>query len=550
MEKTLLQGEKLFIEGKIEEAEQIFLTLLDQDPVNPQILNNLGVIHCANEAFDQAETCFIKALEADGSHLHAMENLSKLYEVLKKWDKALVYLENCIKITGINPELQARLSRLNAEINKENGIPDWLAPVLNRVPEGAGKDQAVPVDDHRNDLSPRKPPPIGPAVSTRGNRGPLVSVGLPVYNGEEFLQEAIDSILSQDFTDFELIISDNGSTDATPRICAEYEKSDPRVRYYPMEYNFGAIRNFARVLSISNAPFFTWVAHDDLHHREFLTKCLNKITEDPSIALVYPTTEMMSKDNKSQGLARDPFRADQEEPVERFRQLIWNLGWCNMFHGVFRTKTLRKTRAINKHLYRAADNLLLAETALLGKIVQIDDVLFTRRMTRGRDQMTLEELNANLINTIDSYKMAEGITLPHCRLTYTHFELINESNLSDITKNYLFNEIRECFKSRFGAQMLSEIKRAVHLIDKGIFFYTWDNKTRENPSSELLETFDFFHINNLLKTLQEASYIYPELPELNNAYKTCLEKMGDHQMKGIGEIAAGQETNVSSPTVI
>lgn len=105
MEKTLLEGEKLFIEGRIEEAEQIFFTLLDQDPVNPQILNNLGVIHCTNKAFNQAEACFIKALEADGNHLQALQNLSKVYETLEKWDKALVYLENCIKITGIDPEL-------------------------------------------------------------------------------------------------------------------------------------------------------------------------------------------------------------------------------------------------------------------------------------------------------------------------------------------------------------------------------------------------------------------------------------------------------------
>ncbi len=237
MEKTLWQGEKLFVEGRIEEAEQIFLTLLDQDPVNPQVLNNLGVIHCTNKAFDQAETCFIKALEADGNHLQALQNLSKVYEALEKWAKALVYLEKCIKIAGIDPELQARLSRLNGKINKENGTPDWLAAVLNQKPEGDRGDQVVPGEDHRNDTAPQKPPPKGPAVSTRGNRRPLVSVGLPVYNGEEFIRESIESILSQDFKDFELIISDNGSTDSTPRICAEYEKLDHRPRHNAVRDN-------------------------------------------------------------------------------------------------------------------------------------------------------------------------------------------------------------------------------------------------------------------------------------------------------------------------
>jgi glycosyltransferase involved in cell wall biosynthesis len=523
MEKTLWQGEKLFVEGRIEEAEQIFLTLLDQDPVNPQILNNLGVIHCTNKAFDQAETCFIKALEADGYHVQALQNLSKVYEALEKWDKALVYLENCIKITGIDPELQARLSRLNGKINKENGTPDWLAAVLNQKPERAKGDQAVPVEDHRNDTAPQKPLPKGPAVSTRGSRRPFVSVGLPVYNGEEFIRESIESILSQDFKDFKFIISDNGSTDATPRICAEYEKLDHRVSYHRIEENIGAIRNFSRVLDLADTPFFMWAADDDLHHPEFLSKCLSRITEDPSIALVYPTTEMMDKDHKPQGLARDTYLVDQEEPVERFRQLIWNLGLCNMFYGLFRTKFLRTARSTRKHLYRAYDNLLLAETALSGKIVQIDEPLFTRRMTRGRDLMTLEELNANLINAHDSYKMAEGITLPHCRLTYAHFELINESKLSDITKNYLFNEIRECFKSRFGSQMLYEIDRALKQIDKGVYYYTWDKKAADHPQTDDLRTLNNFHINNLIKVLQEAAFIYPELPQIREAQASCLK---------------------------
>ena len=98
--------------------------------------------------------------------------------------------------------------------------------------------------------------------------------------------------------------------------------------------------------------------------------------------------------------------------------------------------------------------------------------------------------------------------------------------------------------------MLYEIRRAIRLIDKGVFFYTWDNKTRENPICDPLETFDSFHISNLLKTLQEASFIYPEMTELNNAYRVCLEKMSNHQVKDFGEIATEQENIVSPPAAM
>ena len=84
--------------------------------------------------------------------------------------------------------------------------------------------------------------------------------------------------------------------------------------------------------------------------------------------------------------------------------------------------------------------------------------------------------------------------------------------------------------------MLFEINRAIPLINKGLFFFTWDNKARKNHSGDALEYFDFFHISSLLKNLQEASLIYPELPEIANAYSMCREKMRDYQVENLGKI--------------
>src|SRR4051794_3298661 len=93
---------------------------------------------------------------------------------------------------------------------------------------------------------------------------PKLSIGLPVYNGENFLAHAVDSILAQDFRDFELIISDNASTDRTAEICRGYAESDPRVRYVRFETNQGGSRNFCYVFELARGEYFKWAAHDDV----------------------------------------------------------------------------------------------------------------------------------------------------------------------------------------------------------------------------------------------------------------------------------------------
>ena len=107
-----------------------------------------------------------------------------------------------------------------------------------------------------------------------------VSVGLPVYNGARYLPAAIDSLLSQTFEDFELIISDNGSTDETERICRGYAARDPRVRYVRSDVNRGLLWNFRNVLELARAPRFKWMAHDDICAPEFLRRCMEELDAD------------------------------------------------------------------------------------------------------------------------------------------------------------------------------------------------------------------------------------------------------------------------------
>ena len=129
---------------------------------------------------------------------------------------------------------------------------------------------------------------------------PSVSIGMPVYNGETYIREALDSLLQQTFTDFELIISDNASTDGTGVICKEYAFGDSRIRYIRQATNLGAVGNFEFVLNEARGEYFMWAAHDDLQGSLNYLEELVGVIRDGGYGLVFPAIEVISTaDGKS-----------------------------------------------------------------------------------------------------------------------------------------------------------------------------------------------------------------------------------------------------------
>src|SRR3954463_12928543 len=126
---------------------------------------------------------------------------------------------------------------------------------------------------------------------------PLVSIGLPVYNGEHFIAAALDSLLAQDYAPIELIISDNASTDRTPEICREYAANDPRVRYYRISTNVGVIKNFNRVFERSTGDYFMWAGDHDLRAPTYVSRCMEIMTADPSVVLCCTQTVRVASDS-------------------------------------------------------------------------------------------------------------------------------------------------------------------------------------------------------------------------------------------------------------
>src|SRR5574341_1733201 len=114
---------------------------------------------------------------------------------------------------------------------------------------------------------------------------PTVSIGLPVYNGERFLVEAINSLLAQTYTDFELIISDNASTDRTDEICMSFQASDARIRYYRQKTNIGGGNNANFTFKVAKGKYFCWAAHDDVYAPRFLEECVAVLDGAPEVVL-------------------------------------------------------------------------------------------------------------------------------------------------------------------------------------------------------------------------------------------------------------------------
>ncbi len=207
----------------------------------------------------------------------------------------------------------------------------------------------------------------------------LVTVGMPVYNGANYIREAIESLLMQTFTDFELIISDNGSTDSTDQICKEYAHQDSRIRYVRNDRNRGAAWNYNHTFALSNSLYFKWAGHDDLCAPSFLETCVCMLnSRGPQAVLCYPRTLFIDAAGHVTEHYCDNVDLWFDKPVKRLRHVLKHLDRCNCIFGLMRSDALRRTRLIGSFV--ASDVVLVRELALLGQFHEITESLFLRRI--------------------------------------------------------------------------------------------------------------------------------------------------------------------------
>ena len=206
---------------------------------------------------------------------------------------------------------------------------------------------------------------------------PRVSIGVPVYNGERYIAETLDSLLAQTFEDFELIICDNASTDRTEQICRTYSERDARIRYVRNAENLGAAKNFGRAFELSSGEYFRWANCDDLFAPESLARCVEVLDREPSVVLTYPKTKLVDERGSVISEYEDGLHLQSSKASERFVLLLSKLGLVNVVYGLMRANVLRQTGLLRN--FPGGDIPLVAELTLYGKFWEIPEFLFYRR---------------------------------------------------------------------------------------------------------------------------------------------------------------------------
>ena len=215
---------------------------------------------------------------------------------------------------------------------------------------------------------------------------PVLTIGVPVYNGERYLAQTLAGIRDQTFTDFRVVVADNASTDRTGEIAQEFVAGDPRFHYLRRERNLGLVPNYNLLFEQTEGEFFAWHDGDDVTHPEFYAACLARLRGDPAASAA--TSEIMLIDSEGRELGPDPesIRADHPDRAVRFAELASFDHYCQFTYGVYRRSMMARTRLMLPFFW-SSDRVFLAELALQGPMLRDPRQLYYVR--QHNDRVTL-----------------------------------------------------------------------------------------------------------------------------------------------------------------
>jgi glycosyltransferase involved in cell wall biosynthesis len=283
---------------------------------------------------------------------------------------------------------------------------------------------------------------------------PRLSIGLPVYNGADFLAQSLDSLLGQTFEDFELIISSNASTDATDDICSAYAARDPRVQFFRQSTNIGAVPNHYFVFGQATGELFKWASGDDLYARDLLARCIERLDQHPEAVLAHSWTAAVDGTGTLIQAHEYPLATDSPVAAERLRSLLF--GGDDLpgairgddFYGVIRSDVLRRVKPHDSYYH--ADQTFVAELALHGPFQQVPEWLYFRRHHPGRAHQAKRTIRAWCAN-LDP-KRESRLKHPTIRLLgeyiWAHYDSVRRAPLTPKERRECYREISRWLASR------------------------------------------------------------------------------------------------------
>jgi glycosyltransferase involved in cell wall biosynthesis len=276
---------------------------------------------------------------------------------------------------------------------------------------------------------------------------PRLSLGLAVYNGENYLAESLDALLGQSYEDFELIISDNASTDGTADICRRYKKQDSRVRYVRQPRNIGLSPNHNFVVEEARGELFKWASNDDLYARDLLKRCVDALDEYPHVVLAHSWTAKIDASGTVTEAFEYPLATATQRAPERFRSILFDSGGDDCY-GIIRTDVLRRTAMIDS--YHHADRTIVAEIGLHGPFFQVPDWLYFRRDHAEMAERACPTMRSRCVNM--DPRRANRLRHPAVRLygeyVWAYIAAIRRAPLSPADRRECYRYLAQWFASR------------------------------------------------------------------------------------------------------
>ncbi|MGA7827733.1 MAG: glycosyltransferase, partial [Geobacteraceae bacterium] len=282
---------------------------------------------------------------------------------------------------------------------------------------------------------------------------PLVSIGVAVYNEERFLFSALESLVSQDYPNIEIIICDNASTDKTGEICQSFTSHYSHIHYYRSDRNLGAYANGCSVIEKSNGKYFMYAAGHDLWHPTYVSKAVRTMERDQDIVLCYARTMRVDTNNNPLGLAKNAWDLRGMSAASRVTYLVNNISGGDPCYGIVRLQHLKAFNARNLGFMWGLDQVMLAYYALSGTIAHIPEPLFYLRMT-DNENVEVRKKSVPLDYAPDKSQKMLNMSMTELwrQMGEATLQVVNFSGLPMTEKLACKDEVRKCFSRRYGVQ--------------------------------------------------------------------------------------------------
>ena len=265
------------------------------------------------------------------------------------------------------------------------------------------------------------------------NSNNLISIGVPIYNEEKFIRQALDTLLSQSYQDIEIIVCDNASTDRTPEIIQEYMKTHANIKYYREDTNKGSLHNYIKAFQLSNSKYFMWAGGHDLWSSNLIKETVEQLESHPDAAIAFATTVWINE--LSEPAQRESGWCDTRamHPIERFITTIW--GNVHPVLGVMRSDYLKSTPFVN---IAGTDLIILCDLSLKGDFIHTPKATCYRRELNTRAEESHQERMKRYQHKDSKFSTTSLNKLfPLFHLPIQLFKVIIKSQLNMFDKFYL-----------------------------------------------------------------------------------------------------------------